>query len=98
MRPATSAIHCDGSFVPHRAASHLVRSSPSRARLMLLGAGKQLLLWEACVELSCDVALKAADGFGFGLAFGASALEVTAGRGVVGQSSDHDSPQGTVCL
>ena len=65
---------------------------------MLLGAVKQLLSWEAGVELSCDVALEAADGFGFGFAFGASALEVAAGRGVVGKACDHDPPQCAVGL
>ena len=50
----------------------------TRHRLMLLGVVKQGLLWEACVELSCDVALEAADGFGFGFAFAAAALEVVA--------------------
>src|SRR5689334_9870143 len=67
-------------------------------RLMLLGAVKQALSWEACVELSCDVALEAADGFGFGLAFGTSSFEVGAGCRVVGQTRDHDPPQGTVRL
>ena len=65
---------------------------------MLLGVVKQALLWEACVELSCDVALEAADGFAFGLAFGAAALEVATGRGVVGEACDHDPPQSAVGL
>ncbi len=55
-------------------------------------------LGEAGVELSCDVALEAADGFGLGLAFGASTLEVVAGWGVVGEAGDDDSPQGAVGL
>src|ERR1700719_1103980 len=67
-------------------------------RLMLLGAVKQGFLGEVCVELSCDVALEAADRFGFGLAFGASALEVVAGGGVMGQTRDHDPPQSAVGL
>ena len=55
-------------------------------------------MWEVCVELACDVLLEAADGFGFGFAFGAAALEVAAGRRVVGEAGDHDPPQGAVGL
>jgi len=58
----------------------------------------QSLLWEVRVELSCDVALEAADGFGCGFAFGAAALEVMAGCGVVRQAGDHDPPEGAVGL
>jgi len=36
----------------------------------------QRSLWEPVVELSGEVALKEADGFGFGLAFGETPLEV----------------------
>src|SRR5258708_12499430 len=38
-------------------------------RLMLLGAVKQGLLWEVCVELPCDVPLKPSNPFAFGLPF-----------------------------
>ena len=55
-------------------------------------------MWEVCVELACDVLLEAADGFGFGFAFGAAGLEVAAGCGVVGEAGDHDPPQGAVGL
>jgi hypothetical protein len=65
---------------------------------MLLGAVKPVLFWEAGVELSGDVALEAADGFGFGFALGAAALEVVAVGGVVGEAGDHDPPQGAVGL
>ena len=36
---------------------------------------------EGAVDLSCDEALEAADGFFFGFAFGDAAVEVAAGRG-----------------
>ena len=52
----------------------MISVSARTHRLMLLGAVKQTLLWEACVELSCDVALEATDRFSLGLAFGASTL------------------------
>src|SRR5215831_9090816 len=55
-------------------------------------------MWEVCVELACDVALEASDCFGFGLAFGAAALEVAAGCGVVRETGDHDPPQCAVGL
>ena len=58
----------------------------------------QSLLREAGVELAGDVALEAADGFGFGLAFGAASLEVVAGCGVVGEPGDHDAPERAVGL
>ena len=50
------------------------------------------------MELSGDVALETADGFGFGFAFGTSALEVVASCGVVGETRDDDPPQGAVGL
>jgi hypothetical protein len=65
---------------------------------MLLGAVKQGSLWEIGVELSCDVALEAADRFGFGFAFFASALKVVASGWVVGGARDHDPPQSAVGL
>jgi hypothetical protein len=65
---------------------------------MLLGGVKPVGFGEAGVELACDVTLEAADGFGFGLAFGAAALEVVAGGGVIGEARDDDAPEGTVGL
>lgn len=57
-----------------------------------------MVLGEAGVELACDVALEAADGFGFGFAFGAAALEVVAGGGVIGEAGDDDASEGAVGL
>jgi hypothetical protein len=55
-------------------------------------------LWEPVVELSGDVALEAADGFGFGLALAETALEVAPCVGVVGEPADHDPPERRVGL
>ena len=66
--------------------------------MMLLGAVKPVFPRETRVELARDVALEAADGFGFGLAFGAAALEVATSRGVVGEAGDNDAPKGAVGL
>jgi len=45
---------------------------------MLPGAVKPVFcVGGAGMELACDVALEAADGFGFGLAFGAAALQIS---------------------
>ena len=49
-------------------------------------------------EAAGDVALEAADGFGFGLAFGAASLEIATSLGVVGEAGDHDAPEGAVRL
>ena len=65
---------------------------------MLLGGVKQALVWEACVELSGDVALETADRFGFCFAFGAAALEVAAGLGAVGEAGNDDAPECAVGL
>jgi hypothetical protein len=58
----------------------------------------QSFLRKTRVELAGDVALEAADGFGLGLAFGAAPLDVATCRRVVGESGDHDAPQGAVGL
>src|SRR3954447_24252387 len=65
---------------------------------MLLGVVKPVFARKACVELAGDVALEAADGFGFGLAFGAAPLEIATSRGIVGEAGDHDAPEGAVGL
>jgi hypothetical protein len=44
---------------------------------MLLGVVKQASLWAACVELSRDVTLETAAGFGFGFAFDGASAWVT---------------------
>src|SRR4051794_28943190 len=94
------------SFVRPTAESRLPtpRASPRRVassnphRLMLLGVVKPVFARKARVELAGDVALEAADGFGFGLAFGAAPLEIATSRGIVGEAGDHDAPEGAVGL
>src|SRR4051812_49937664 len=70
----------------------------STYRLMLLGVVKPVFARKACVELAGDVALEAADGFGFGLAFGAAPLEIATSRGIVGEAGGHQAPEGAVGL
>jgi hypothetical protein len=50
----------------------------------------QWFLWEPVAELSGDVALEAADGCGFGLAVGETALEVAPCVRIVGEPADRD--------
>src|SRR4051812_29889868 len=91
VRP-TAEFRLPRASLPRRVAS----SNPHR--LMLLGVVKPVFARKACVELAGDVALEAADGFGFGLAFGAAPLEIATSRGIVGEAGDHDAPEGAVGL
>src|SRR4051794_6360792 len=84
--------------LPTRRTSPRTVASSNPHRLMLLGVVKPVFARKARVELAGDVALEAADGFGFGLAFGAAPLEIATSRGIVGEAGDHDAPEGGVGL
>ena len=51
---------------------------------------------QCAVELSCDEAFEAADGFFFGLAFGEAAVHVAAGSFAVAEPDDDDHVQSSV--